>query len=174
MNIFSKKSVKSVKDNLDRNLQTAVSENNLQQVQNLLSKGANPNSYGNLALAVHNQNINIVKVLVEHGANVNGNVEMSIPIPLAIAYDIAGNEDIVRYLLEQGAEVNQTMIDACRPEYREMLNQYFDAVGDGENPAYDFAHDNTGGKKSRKSRKSKKSKKSRKSRKSRKHKHRRR
>ena len=104
-----------------------LSKNNIEIVNKLLAKKANPNllNYINtpLHIAIQENNIDAVSPLLLYGANINiinkeGNT------PLHIAMSKKDNIDMIKILLENGAKINK-------------LNKY------GNTPLYDAITNNT-------------------------------
>jgi len=94
---------------LQKQLITAITENNLSTIKNAVTNGANLNvkdSFGStpLHIAVQSKNLEIVKYLVDQKANVNskdnsGNTSLHTAIR-------SGSLEIVKYLIDQKANIN--------------------------------------------------------------------
>jgi len=88
--------------------------------------------YSLLNTACKNGNLNIVKYLIAHGQNANKIYRFSDTPPLLLAYEF-GHEEIVKYLIEYGADINirnnrgQTLlILACKNENEDMIDYLID------------------------------------------------
>lgn len=95
-------------------LYQAVEMENKEQIETLLSKGADPNiSLGDgttpLHCAVSKGNIAIAKVLLENGALPNSKTKIYLQTPLHLAIKIQSNEEIIKLLLDYNA--SSTLID---------------------------------------------------------------
>ena len=85
-------------------LVTAILANNSDIVKYLLERGANPNCSQCLHHAVSEGKQNLCQLLISHGAKVDAiNSHCETPLVTAI---LANNSDMVKYLLESGANPN--------------------------------------------------------------------
>lgn len=90
-------------------LETAIDQNNVEMVELLLNKGANPNISGcashalPIIRAIEENNLKIVRLLVDHGADLNISCYGQVPLEKAIA---KGNSEIIQFLLNNGADPN--------------------------------------------------------------------
>ncbi|MFO7915137.1 MAG: ankyrin repeat domain-containing protein [Candidatus Krumholzibacteriales bacterium] len=71
----------------------------------LPAKTADQDSFNELAGSIYMRDLEKVKELIESGMDVNIRQEMSGSSPLMVACALEGTDDIIRYLLEKGAEV---------------------------------------------------------------------
>jgi len=102
----------------------AADSNDISQVANLITSGANPNESGEfgatpLMRAVHNNNLPLVKLLLKSGANTNKS-----DIGGATAVSIAAREshnEILGLLIKSGAEVNTHDGEGFTPLMRAAL-----------------------------------------------------
>ena len=62
-------------------------------------------SFNELAASIYNRDLEKVKELIESGADVNISQELSGSSPLMVACALEGTENVIRYLMENGAEV---------------------------------------------------------------------
>lgn len=96
----------------------AINENDLESVNYLLEKGANPNveldGVSALALAYYEKPPELPKLLIAYGANVNGQsgAKSTSPIFAAVMFS---DKDSIEYLLEHGAELNVTGVMGQTP-----------------------------------------------------------
>ena len=99
---------------IGRNIYSAASKGNTQEVQKYLNEGADVNARdGNgitpLMYAVRNGDIQMVTLLIDKGADVNAK---SIEGWTALMYAAAGGKvEIVKLLIDKGADVNATNIN---------------------------------------------------------------
>lgn len=90
-------------------LETAIDQNNVEMVELLLNKGANPNISGRtshalpIIRAIEENNLQIVRLLVNHGADLNISYYGKVPLERAIVGD---NTEIIQFLLNNGADPN--------------------------------------------------------------------
>ena len=99
-----------VQDNLYTPLAVSCVTENLSMLQKLLEFGADPNmkfqqdenEYVALHVALSKKNLDLVKALVEGGTELN-DTSMVLPLVQAIK---EGDNDIINYLLDKGADVN--------------------------------------------------------------------
>ena len=116
----------------------AIKSNSLECVKILLERGADPNTCENkmccLAYACSIPNIEIVKALIEYGAFVNG-VDKNTTKPIVIAAE-NGFLDIVKYLIESGADFDDTpsnsnlspLTAACKNDHVKVV-EYLLSIG---------------------------------------------
>lgn len=109
---------------LNEQLLAAIENGNLNTIKNLISEGANVNAKGTLVgispmhLAVENQDIDFIEFLLSKKADIN-NTDGQGRTPLFWA-SYSGYSDVVRYLIDQGANVNiknqdgKTALDIAR------------------------------------------------------------
>ncbi|WP_253303211.1 ankyrin repeat domain-containing protein [Wolbachia endosymbiont of Phyllotreta cruciferae] len=95
---------------LNKQLLTAVQDNNLNKVKDLVSRGADVNmQYGNgwtpLYLAVLKGYLDVIKYLTDKGADINVDVFRRKLIHIATANN---HKDIIEFLLSKGVSVNDT------------------------------------------------------------------
>lgn len=100
--------------NLQKDLITAINEQNLDKIRELFAKGANPNttdfstyqSISPLNLASYKDNANLIKLLLDNEANPNNEycccLSCNSPLSNAIKNN---NSETVQLLLERGADV---------------------------------------------------------------------
>ena len=101
-------------------LAQAAGEGSYEKVQALIYKGANVRRAGGEAAigAVRAKNAEVLKVLLDKGAELKGYRNNNLT-PLLIAANL-GADDVVRLLLERGADINETNGEGWQPEVRPL------------------------------------------------------
>jgi len=94
-------------DEIVLRLQQAVKDKNLAEAEALLKAGVDPNALiiCPLNIAIANQNLAMIQLLLNYNANPNGHPQEPTP-PLLQAAEI-GNLEIVKLLVNAGADINQ-------------------------------------------------------------------
>jgi hypothetical protein len=119
-------------------LARAVSEENLEEVKNLIGRGENVNgkdeNYGDITplfIAVENGNVEMTELLLDYGAKINAR-STSRETPL-MRLDADASSALVRVLIKHGAKINLTddegntaLIHAARSADREVLQMLID------------------------------------------------
>ncbi|MCY3975096.1 MAG: ankyrin repeat domain-containing protein [Simkaniaceae bacterium] len=121
-------------------LRRAVRDGNLQEVERLCESGVwidVPDELGRTALmhAVLGGHKKIAGALLDRGADVN-HVDLDGATPLFLASRCAGKQgfsEMVRMLIERGADCNQALVHAVRTRYFSVVE---DLIGCGGDPDY--------------------------------------
>lgn len=113
-------------------LLTACEEGNLQQAQQMLDQGTNPNvadlnGMAGLYVAAQNGHVEIVKLLLAHRADPNKSADLPLKTPLFAACGRNQNE-IVSLLIAAGANINELNSDKCTPMMAATLADNITAV----------------------------------------------
>lgn len=94
---------------LNKRLNNAVKEGNKRAVEQLLKEGADPNTNYTLAEAALFDHLEICELLIKYGANINQfDAKSSMGTPLLIEVIKNNNERMVKFLIEHGANLNNT------------------------------------------------------------------
>lgn len=111
-----------IDDAVNTEFLTAIENNDLDSVRELLSQGVHPDSVKNengstaLMLASFHGVAGIAETLIEHGANVNAQRLDGWTALMRASYE--GHTDIVNLLIERGSDVNMKSPDG----YGQMLS----------------------------------------------------
>ena len=92
-------------------LHLAVKESDLQTVRMLLSQGADmhiPDDQGffPIHIAVENRNVDMIKLLMEYGESLSSDSDGIQPIHVAIQSKNEGYSEFIKFLLNNGADIN--------------------------------------------------------------------
>ena len=108
----------------------------ISKVKKLLSEGADITAHGNegwgslIKLAIYRQDLSLIKCLIENGANINGtDLDRKSSTPIYVAAGINNtpkSEKILKYLIDNGADINIPNDGAVLPLHHALFNKVFE------------------------------------------------